>query len=568
LRPARLVFVLLLLAWCALLAAGLLDVSAAAPAAGASQELASPRILLARAGHVLSAALLATLAFAPLGAFAVLALPDQPGRLRRAWLVALPAAALSGLAAWLSLAARTHGAPGRFELALPALGILFGVFAGLACRRGWRARLLFLPKVALLAIGLLGLAGALVLFALEAEPALPEAAAPSSAQTRELVAVFIGKNPHAIEPGQTRTLQLDGPQLDRLASWAALSTSTRVRAALALEPGGLRVTLSCQVPRSLRWLNVTASARVAVHDGRLAADAGEFRIGRFRVPGLLVDTFLPLAVASLQRDRDVPRLLAAVRELTFTEQAATLRYSRVELPPGIVARFWGEDDGAAMRAAIEQQIDLLLKALEAAPKGDERFARALETAFAAAHERSANGSPVVENRTALVALGVVLGHVQLARFVGGPLDEPRARRAGAVLEGTTLRGRNDWVSHFTVSGALTALSASTTSNAVGLLKEEFDAGGRSEFSFGDLLADRSGTTLAEVATRDDASALRMQARLASGFRVDDFFPPASDLPEDISDAQLQSTYGGVGGPPYRKTIEELERRLARCAAYR
>jgi hypothetical protein len=568
LRPARLVFVLLLLAWCALLAAGLLDITAPAPAASASEELVSPRILLARAGHVLSAALLAALAFAPLGAFAVLALPDQPSRLRRAWLVALPGAALSGVVAWLSLGVRTHQAPGAFELALPGLGILLGVFAGLACRRGWRARLLFLPKLALLAIGLLALAGALVLFALDAEPALPEPSALSPAQKRELIAAFTGKNPHMIEPGETRTLQLDGPQLDRLASWTSLSSGTRVRTALAVEPGGLRVALSRQVPRSQRWLNLTASARVAVHDGRLTAGAAELRIGRFRVPGLLVDTFLPLAVASLQRDRDFPRLLSAVRELTFTGQAATLRYSRVELPPGLVARVWGEDDGAAMRAAIERQIDLLLKALEAAPKGDERFARALETAFAAAHERSGSGSPVIENRTALVALGVVLGHVQLARFVGGPLDAPRAERAGAVLEGTSLRGRNDWVRHFTVSGALAAVSAPRTSNAVGLMKEELDAGGRSEFSFGDLLADRSGTTFAEVATRDDASALRMQGRLASGFRVDDFFPPASGLPEDISDAQLQSTYGGVGGPLYRKMAEELERRLARCAAYR
>jgi hypothetical protein len=82
------------------------------------------------------------------------------------------------------------------------------------------------------------------------------------------------------------------------------------------------------------------------------------------------------------------------------------------------------------------------------------------------------------------------------------------------------------------------------------------------------MADRSGTTFAEVATRDEASALRMQERLAGGFKLDDYFPPAADLPEGIPDAELQSRYGGVGGPLFRTTLAELERRLAGCAAYR
>jgi hypothetical protein len=60
----------------------------------------------------------------------------------------------------------------------------------------------------------------------------------------------------------------------------------------------------------------------------------------------------------------------------------------------------------------------------------------------------------------------------------------------------------------------------------------------------------------------------MQNRLAGGFRVDEFFPPAADLPEGIPDAQLQSQYGGVGGEAYLRMIEEIERRVAACAAYR
>jgi hypothetical protein len=124
------------------------------------------------------------------------------------------------------------------------------------------------------------------------------------------------------------------------------------------------------------------------------------------------------------------------------------------------------------------------------------------------------------------------------------------------------------VRHFTVSGALTVLSSVAPSDAAGLLKEELDADGGSGFSFADLLADRAGTTLAEAATRDDGRAATVQERLARGLRVDDVFPPADGLPEGIPDAELRSRYGGVGGPAYQRLAEEIERRVAACAAYR
>ena len=107
------------------------------------------------------------------------------------------------------------------------------------------------------------------------------------------------------------------------------------------------------------------------------------------------------------------------------------------------------------------------------------------------------------------------------------------------------------------------------SDAAGLLKEELDASrGGSGFSFADLLADRAGTTFALRATSDKVSARAMQDRLARGFLIEEFFPPAADLPEGIPDAELQSRYGGVGGQAYNRLIEEIEQRIATCAAYR
>jgi hypothetical protein len=220
-----------------------------------------------------------------------------------------------------------------------------------------------------------------------------------------------------------------------------------------------------------------------------------------------------------------------------------------------------------MRAAVAEHCRRLLDAAESLPRGDARFGAAFETAFASARERSANGSAVEENRAAILALGILLGHRRLEPFVGNVLDGDD-RLPARRLRGAELRGRADWPRHYLVSAALTVLSAEAPSNAIGLLKEELDAAGGSGFSFADLLADRAGTTFALAATRDEAAAVAMQDRLRDGFVLDDFFPAAADLPEGLQDAELEAQYGGVGGAGYERMTDEIERRVAACAAYR
>jgi len=163
---------------------------------------------------------------------------------------------------------------------------------------------------------------------------------------------------------------------------------------------------------------------------------------------------------------------------------------------------------------------------------------------------------------------MLLGHHRFEEFLGpvhaGRWSDPAQR----TLRRVVLRGRSDWTKHFCLSAAIYLLSDKVVSDAAGLLKEELDAGaGGSGFSFTDLLADQAGTTFAVWAIRDATTARALQNRLAQGFRVDDFFPPAADLPEGIPDAELQSQYGGVGGEGYMRIIREIERRIADCAAY-
>jgi len=558
-----------LLAYAALLGTAYLDLPGRLLGGASLLDVRSAAGAWAVARGLLVRVALLWLRAAPLGLLAVFALPDREGRLARLLRVALPATIVGLASLYLALASRAGWSwPGPFELVLPAAGVVLGVWAGLAWRRGWWSRLVFLPKLAVL--GLLVLLGglALTVAALEREPAVPERPPITSAEKRHLVGLLRGKDPRKVPPGETRTVRLSVPELDQLVAWAA-SVGFRARTAVSLAPGSVSGVATVGVPRTGRWLNVTASTRVGIDEGRLSVAEPRLRVGRLNVPPLLLDLLAPFAVAGLQGDRDLRRVLPAVESLKVGPEEAVLTYGRVDMPRGLIARLvWGEDASEGMREAVYAQVDRLLALLPKVPEGDARFGAALETAFTLARDRSAESSAVEENRAALLGLGIVLGHPRLARAVGEKLDEGRSDLAEQAREGTTLRGRADWTRHFAASGALTVVSAVAPSDAAGLLKEEIDADGGSGFSFADLLADRAGTTFAEVATRDEARAAAVQERLAGGFRVDEFFPPADGLPESIPDAELQSRYGGVGGPLYRRTADEIERRVSACAAYR
>lgn len=567
-RPHAAVPWALLAAWTALLATGVVRPRSLLGETGLTSLSSSGR-LLALALKGLGWGTAEALCFAPLGFLAVLGLPDRERPWTRARLVALPAfgigLALAALVVWLGAPPGPRPLLLALALVLPAAGIALGVSAGLAWRRGPRARLLFLPKLMALGAGVLLAAGAFAWLATEGAALVPEPTPISSADKRRLYASFTGQS-----PGEVRTIRLTGPDIERLLAWAR-SVQGRGRAAVSLEGNGVAAaTASVRVPHLRgRWLNVAASVRLAVDGGRLDLALLSLRIGRLEVPGLLRDALAFLATGVLSASAGSHGALGAVHSLRLDREALTVTFRRIDGPRGLLARLvWGEEAAGAVRAGVGAYLSQLLGALPHTAKGDERFAAALAAAFRLARERSRGGSALEENRQALIALGIVLGHERIAAAIGEPIDEDRAESIRRVRDGTTVRGRADWVRHFTVSGALTVLGSVAPSDAAGLFKEEKDADGGSGFSFGDLLADRAGTTFADVATRGEAGAAAMQERLAPGIRIEDLFPPAADFPEGIQDADLQKRYGGVGGPLFRVQAEEIERRIAALPLYR
>lgn len=578
---ARGAILLALALYCAWLGLGLPgSTRTGGPLVSSPRELTSPRALRTTLVRLGTAALLEVARFAPVGLLLAFAFGTRDRWLDRMSLAVLPACAatVSVVAAIRTWGA--HAQPGTLTLVLPILGGLFGVWIGSAWQRGPRARLRLIPSLLVWAVLGVTLAAILAVLAVESHPLDIALANPSASDRRRVQALFRGMNPATIPEGETRTLRLTQRDLDVLLSSGLSLARNGPKARVEIGSEGLALLVSTRVSalRALGgYLNVAASGAMDARDGRLTLEPQFLALGRLEAPAWLLRLLKPLAEEALRTDPRLAPTLAAVRELRTSAGAMEVTYGRATLPPGFVnALFQEAGQGPAeneavpvpdLLPAVKAQVKHLLDAAPLFPPGDPQLAAAVETSFALAKQRSGAASAATENRAALLALGILLGHSRLEILVGPVFESGERARATKAFRATTLRGRADWTHHFFVSGALTLLSTGV-SDAAGLFKEEMDADGGSGFSFGDLLADRSGTTFATVATRDDASARAIQERLAGGFHVDDFFPPASGLPEGITEADLKARYGGVGGEKYKSLVADVERRIAACAAYR
>jgi hypothetical protein len=235
----------------------------------------------------------------------------------------------------------------------------------------------------------------------------------------------------------------------------------------------------------------------------------------------------------------------------------------------IGATLWGltSSASAALSRATRARLQRIVAAGATLPTGDERFGALLRTAFASAPGEITGTSAVQQNRAAILAWGIAVGHPRLARFVGLDPEFQLVRNAASVGQATTLRGREDWPKHYAVSAALAVLEHPLVSDAGGLVKEQLDTLARgSGFSFGDLTADRAGVRFATASTESEPAAINMKSRILSGFAVDDFFPRIVDFPENLPLEQFRRDFGAVGSARYRQELSRIESRLNSCAA--
>lgn len=456
--------------------------------------------------------------------------------------------------------------PGALQLALPVAGIAFGAFLGGALRRRPGRRLLSLGYRFAVVMAVSILAGYMFGRALLLpEPAPLEIVQMSSEEKRALVEKLRRHNPFRVPDMQLTNLQLDVHELEGLLGWAVLLVDPDGRAAVRPGDDAVAWRASARLPMGTgRHRYLTAGGRLSLeadHDG-VAAQSCELSVGALQIPAWVCRAVLRelhgLALSALENPDGGTMPIESIQ---LDGSGLLARYGRLKFDKASKARLrqvTGPD--WRVQAAARAQFERLRRLQGDTMPRQERFTSLLSGAFAEARDRSGASNAVVENQGLILALATLFGHPDVAVLSGIERpDDWQALRGEWWPMG--LYGRSDWVRHFLVSAAITQAASVGVSDAAGLLKEELDAGGRSGFSFADLLADRAGTVFGELATSDEATAAMLQQLLAEGVVAGDLMPPASDLPEGLSDEEFERRFGGVGEPPYQAVVADIEARV-------
>jgi len=373
-------------------------------------------------------------------------------------------------------------------------------------------------------------------------------------------------DPRMMSAAQLTTVSVTDREVTKAAT-AALSRFGRAAAKIEARPEGVWIggTAELPIPDTFlgRYLNV--EALIAPSDSELVVS--ELSIGSLPIPSWIVKPATVFVLDWFMGEGKGEPAYASVRAIQVSGGRITVAF---QPPANLVA----DMKAAAGRAIHLGNAESIRAYYETVTQVSRRhvitpvsLSSYMSPLFAQAEARSRTRNPVDENRALILALAIYFGDsrfelllrdVKTADFSDGGFETGEVK----------LQQRHDWVQHFTTTAALQVAAGSGISNFIGEAKEISDADGPSGFSFTDIAADRTGVRFAEVATRSEASARRLQARLASAVTEQDFFPLVADLPEGLSEFEFKAVYGDVDTEIYYAMIRRIDRRIEEIELYK
>ena len=413
----------------------------------------------------------------------------------------------------------------------------------------------------LLLVALFAVPVVLVMTGIEPAPLIQPGKSLSHEDVERIKSLLKHHDPRRLRQDEVRTLALSERDLNLLLNYSVARTLD-INSRVDLYPAGVGVSLTYRLPEkySGNYLNVSASLSPAADSMRVDS----LEIGRLTIPGWLLNPVLQFLHASmLERFDEYGAVMRAIGEIRVNEDQVVVVY---QWQPELAARL--KSSGYGLLFSVEDKARVLAYHNElnriAGELAGHRVSldKVLPSMFGLAGLRSDDqGDPQAENRAMLLTLAMYVLGIDVGRFVDVPVGSRQRRMYLTILD------RHDLVQHFTVSVALTVSAGGGLANAIGLFKELDDSRDGTGFSFDDLLADRAGVRLAELATGTDQQARLLQQRMSNELSESDFMPSIENLPPSIMELEFKRKYRDLDSEKYRMVDDEIKKRILRCSIY-
>jgi uncharacterized protein YfiM (DUF2279 family) len=414
---------------------------------------------------------------------------------------------------------------------------------------------LFAIFLVMLTLGLLiALVGAAFL-AVDRQPLLTATAEIKPENIARAKRIVERNDPRGMRAGVLRSILIGNEDLDLAANYLA-NRYARGSANVVLQEGAAAVRASFTLPANPLGGYVNIDAALAETAGLPRIES--LRLGRLQVPGFFADYLLRQALEKAQSETAVGAAADAIKRVSMRGGTLLVEYEWSErLPEAIRGVLVSNEDEVRLKAYQTRIAQMIAVGGKAVLPMDE----VLRALLRLAAERG--GDAAAENRAAIIALAFFVNGKGLTAVIPAARDWPRP-----AARKVTLAGRHDFAQHYSISAAIAASAGSPLADAMGLYKEVDDAQGGSGFSFNDMAADRAGVRFGEFATINPGGAQKVQRAAAGRFSASDLLPEVKDLPEFMQEAEFKRRYGGIGGEEYKKTMAEIERRIAALTVFR
>ena len=413
----------------------------------------------------------------------------------------------------------------------------------------------------LLLVALFAVPVVLVVAGIEPAPLIQPGKSLSHEDVERIKRLLRQHDPRRLKQDEVRTLILSERDLDLLLNYS-LARTLSINSRVDLYPASVGVSLTYRLPEKYSGNYLNVSARLLPAADSMRVDSLE--IGRLTIPGWLLNPVLQfLHTNMLEKFDEYGAVMQAIGEVRVNEDQVVVVY---QWQPVLAGRLKSRGYGLLFSTEDKARVLVYYNKLNllAGELANRRVSleKVFPPLFRLAGLRADEGGDLqAENRAMLLTLAMYVLGIDVGRFV----DVPRTSRQQRMY--LTLLNRYDLAQHFTVSAALTVSAGGGLANAIGLFKELDDSRDGSGFSFDDLLADRAGVRLAELATGTEQQARLLQQRMGNELSESDFMPSIENLPPSIMELEFKQRYRDLDSEKYHMVDDEIEKRILRCSIY-